>query len=162
MRRQTLWVGLSEVDQVLAAANTAVLTHSANAALLALRPFTIVRTHISWFCSSDQTGAQEVYQTALGFCVPTDQAVAIGVTAVPTPFTDLGSDMFLVHSISAGRFIFISGVGVHPTGGILTTIDSKAMRRVEDDSDIAVVIENSGVSLGSRNIIAGRVLVKLH
>jgi len=162
MRRETMWVGIGEVDQVLAAANTAVLIQSSNAALLALRPFTVVRSHITWFAGSDQTAAQEAWQVAFGVAVVSDQATAIGVTAVPTPFTDLGSDLFFVHQVQAGRFIFISGVGVEPLGGRQIQIDSKAMRKVNDDQDIVFVLENSGVSLGSRNITAGRMLIKLH
>jgi len=37
---------------------------------------------------SDQFVATEGYEIAIGMAVVSDQALAIGVTAVPTPFTD--------------------------------------------------------------------------
>jgi len=46
--------------------------------------------------------------------------------------------------------------------GIGKDYDSRAMRKVPEGSDIAVVIETSAVSLGAVVQTAGRVLVKLH
>jgi len=161
-RRQTLWFTLPEATLTLAAANSAGRFLVLNAAALALRPFTVVRTRLSFFARSDQTGALETWQVAIGAAVVTDQASAIGVTAVPTPFTDLGSDSWFVHQIVTGVFLFISGVGVHPTGGRIIDVDSKAMRKVEDGSDINFTAENSGISAGTTIVTAGRMLVKLH
>ncbi len=160
--RESQWIGISEVAATLPAANTAVITNSANAALLALRPFTVVRTHIAWHMRSDQTTALEIQHVALGLAVVSDQAVAIGVTAVPTPFTDLGSDLWLLHHILAGTFTFVSGVGFEQPSGTLAQVDSRAMRKVENGQDFVMVLENSGLPDGSANITAGRFLIKLH
>ncbi len=81
--RETLWVGITESVTTLASANSAFLINSGNAALLALRPFTIVRTLGYFATRSDQTGASENYDAALGISVVSDQALAIGITAVP-------------------------------------------------------------------------------
>ncbi len=161
--RETLWVFLSETNTTLAAANTAALILSASAAMLALRPFTIVRTRGTWAVRSDQTGASENFDAALGMCVVSDQASAIGVTAVPTPFTDLGSDLWFLHQMMFNRFEFISGVGVEPLSNWIGNYDSKAMRKVEQGQDIAVVLENSSIVGGGSNVThAGRMLIKLH
>ena len=161
-RRESLWLFLSPVNFVLAAASQAVITNSLNAGALALRPFTVVRSRLQWFVKSDQTGALERYQTAWGAAVVSDQANAIGVTAVPTPFTDLGSDLWFMHSVIAGSFTFVTGSGFHPVGGTMKEIDSKAMRRVNDDQDLVFVAENSSISLGTDHMVSGRILVKLH
>ncbi len=163
--RETLWVGLTETRTSLAAANTAAFILSLNAAALALRPFTVTRSLLHWSVRSDQSAASENYATALGLSVVSDQASAIGITAIPTPFTDIGSDLFFLHDILDGHFLFISGVGVEgnsnsPVGGV--TVQSKAMRRVEEGSDIAIVIENDGLSSGTQVYVTGRMLVKLH
>ncbi len=162
MVRETAWVGVTEVNIVLSGANSSAIQNSASASLLNLRPFTVVRSRIEWFCKSDQTVGLERYQAALGFAVVSDQALAIGVTAVPTPFNDIHSDLWFMHEIIAGSFTFVSGVGFEPVGGIYKSIDSRAMRKVEDGQDIALVIENSGISLGTDNMTAGRLLIKLH
>ncbi len=161
-RRETIWVGVQEVNVTLAAANSAALINTGGVGIAALRPFTVVRTRLTWFCRSDQTGALESYQAALGVAVVTDQASAIGITAVPTPFTDIDSDIWLMHETVAGIFLFISGSGVHPVGGTLRQLDSKAMRKVEDGFNLSFMLENSGVSNGTTNLTSGRVLLKLH
>ncbi len=163
VRRETMWISLDPVSTNYPSASSAVLTHSLSVAALALRPFTIVRTHLSVLILSDQVAASEFFQAAIGLAVVSDQASAIGVTAVPTPFTDLGSDLFFVHHSVAGRFQFISGVGIgNGVGGIFEHVDSKAMRRVNDDQDMIVVGENSGLSAGTDQLISGRILIKLH
>ena len=161
-RRQTQWVGVTETSTTLAAANSSALISLGNAALLADTPFTIVRTRLTWYVRSDQTAALEGYQTAIGMGVFSDAAIQVGVASLPTPFTDLGSDAWLMHETIAGVFIFISGVGIDPVGGILRQLDSKAMRKVEDGDNIAIVGENSGNAFGSVGQLSGRFLIKLH
>jgi len=161
-RRETLWFGIGEGIVTLAAANTAILTNSLNAAALALRPFTIIRTYIQWAMMSDQLAALEDQQVGLGCAVVSDQASAIGVTAVPTPFTDLSSDLWYVHRILTSRFVDTgTAVEVAPNP-VHTLVESKAMRKVEDGQDVITVMENSSISAGSRSLIAGRSLIKLH
>ena len=82
------------------------------------------------------------------------------MTAVPTPHTDRGSDLFYVYEEVFGVFLFISGVGVNPRGGTFLQYDSKAMRRVNDDQDIVTVIECANTSANVMH--AFRTLIKLH
>ncbi len=96
MRRDTLWSGINSSRTTLGVASTAALINSAGAGLLALRPFTIVRSRLNWHVASDQEVASEVYGASLAAAVVTDQASAIGITAVLTPETDQGSDSFFV------------------------------------------------------------------
>ncbi len=162
-RRESLWIGVAPASNVLAGASNAVLSHTLNAAALALRPFTVVRSRILWHVKSDQTGALEDYFAGFGVAVISDQAAAIGITAVPTPMTDISSDLWFVYEQAMSQFLFISGVGVDPNAGVLTRVDSKAMRKVEDGQDIGIVQENSGIFAGgSTNTVSGRFLVKLH
>ena len=161
-RRETQWLELVATEVAISGASTAVFILSLSTAEKALRPFTIVRTHFNWHVRSDQLAATEEYQSAVGMCVVSDQASAIGVTAVPTPFTDLASDLWFVHSIMANQFIFVSAIDFEANSGISKDIDSKAMRKVEEGQDVAVVLENSSISAGSVIISAGRMLVKLH
>ena len=158
--RQTSWVAMPASVTNLSVPNTASLILVAGAGLLAARPFTIVRTHLFFGIRTDQVSTDESFDAAIGFAVVSDQAVAIGVTAIPTPFTDLGSDFWLLHSILMGRFDTLSQVGYQPDMLVSEKIDSKAMRKVNDDQDIVVVIENSSVSLGVTVHVAGRFLIK--
>ena len=161
MRRESLWIGVGATTTTLAAASTAALINSLNAAALALRPFTVVRTRGNLFGRSDQTVALENYGGSIGYCIVSDQASAIGVTAVPTPDTDLSSDLWFMIEHQQGVFGFISGVGVLELGQH-KDYDSRAMRKVEEGQDLVVVVEaNSLVSSWTvKNV--GRILVKLH
>ena len=161
MVRDTLWIEIAPTNTNLPAASTAVLFNGLAAAQLTQRPFTVVRTRIGMHIASDQVGASESYQAALGLAVVSDQALAIGVTAVPTPFTDIGSDLWFFWAASAGRFAFINGTGTQQLG-LYSNEDSKAMRKVEEGQDLAVTVETSAVSLGADIQKFGRLLIKLH
>jgi len=160
-RRESMWLFTTTSEVSITAASTAVLAFSLNAAALALRPFTVVRTRMDWYCRSDQVAAPEVWGAALGCAVVSDQASAIGVTAVPTPFTDQGSDLFYVYEQNFGRLEVQSAAGVQEVGRMVK-IDSKAMRRVNDDQDLILTIETNTFQPSALSIIGGRMLIKLH
>ncbi len=162
MVRETLWGGLVETSTNLAAANTASITNVTGATLLALRPFTVVRSRMVVHVESDQSAATEIQIVGVGQCVVSDQAVAIGPTAVPTPMTDKDSDAWFTYDTIINSFVVISAIGSFTPAGTSRVIDSKAMRRVEDGFQIITVIENSSISLGSNVIVTGRLLLKLH
>jgi len=161
-RRETLWFGIQATANTIAGSNTAVLFAGLSATLLALRPFTVVRTRAILTCTSDQTANSENAQVGLGVCVVSDQALAIGVTAVPTPFTDVGSDLFFVYETLESRMLVSSAVGIMAPASVRKDIDSKAMRKVEEGQDIAFTLETSVVSEGVSAMKAGRMLIKLH
>jgi len=160
-RRETMWIAFLQTSTVLSAAATANLTNALNAAALALRPFTVIRTHLEWLVISDQSAATESFTGNLAMAVVSLQASQIGVTAVPTPATDLGSDFFFLHSQWQGRFDFI-GTGTANQCLCSRSIDSKAMRKVDDDSDLILVQEAGLLGSGLTSSVGGRVLIKLH
>ena len=160
MRRESLWMQVGFVSTALGASATAAITNFLTAAALAVRPFTIVRSRLKWLVVSDQSAATEAFVGNIGMAVVSDQAVAIGVTAVPTPATDLGSDLFFLIDQWPGRFELVGtshAVDITPK-----TIDSRAMRKVNDDQDLVVTVE-AGIG-GSGCVVSavGRVLIKLH
>ena len=145
-RRKTVWFTGPATTTVIAAAGTAVMTHSLGAAALAYRPFTIVRTRGYWFVESDQSAASEVFNGNMGMAVVSDQASAVGVAAVPTPATDRDSDMFFVKEDWIGRFQLVGTAIAADTSG--RVYDSKAMRKVEDGQDVVVTIEAGLINSG--------------
>ena len=161
MRRETQWQGVQETNTILASASSAVLINSPSATLLALRPFTVVRTRGFLHVASDQVAASELYHGALGCCVVSDQAVAIGVTAVPTPITDRQSDLWFTYEELGGQFVFGSATSFMEQG-VFRTYDSKAMRKVDEGDQPIFVIESSTLGGGVEVLHAGRQLIKLH
>ena len=163
-RRETIWFGGTGFAQTLAATTTVAFLQSLNASALALRPFTVIRTRGVLRVMSDQLAATETYGASFGQAIVSDQAVVIGVTALPTPTTDSASDLWYVYEYLAGRLNVATAVGIEE-GGVERIIDSKAMRKVEDGQDIVSVTEGPGAGLtsaGSTIIGFTRILVKLH
>ena len=162
-KRETIWFGGAPFSAAVATTGVNLVT-SLNAAALAMRPFTVIRTRGVLRFSSDQEAATESYGGSFGRAVVSDQASAIGVTAVPTPTTDSASDLWYVYEFAIGRFAFGSAASFTDVGQV-RIIDSKAMRKVEDGQDLVGVIEGPGAAItATGNLIAGfvRTLVKLH
>ncbi len=153
--RLTTWVGIS-FTQTTITTQTSVLVASLNAAALALRPFTVVRSHLVAMLRSDQAAAIEVQQAAVGLAVVTSQAVAVGITAVPTPVTDIASNEWLQHQV---LFAHHQEVTDRAEPAEVYKIDSKAMRKVEVGQDLILVLENAAAT-GIVVNIGGRILVK--
>ena len=156
-RRETTWFQFTPASFTMAAASTAVVAFSLNAAALALRPFTIVRTRFELQLQSDQAAAIERQQAALGMAVVSDQAVAVGVTAVPTPITDLASNLWFVHQLI---FADESNLTDRTRSATRMSVDSKAMRKVEVGQDMVIVIETGAFSSGAILEVGGRMLIK--
>ncbi len=162
MVRETLWLGAPFIRTTITAASTAVLMSSLNAAALALRPFTVIRTRGIWSIISDQQTANENMEMSIGHAVVSEQASAIGVTAVPTPVSESDSDLFFVYDSVIGSTRILSSVGFNENENKLRDVDSKAMRKVEDGSDIVSVVETGVGSSGLIVTTFFRQLIKLH
>ena len=157
-KRETDWGSIDITSTTLASG--AVIIGSLNAAALAMRPFTIVRTYVELYMISDQAGAVETQAAAYGVAVVSEQASAIGVTAVPTPVTDMASDLWFVHQVMFGDSS--PGLTDRSLTGAHYQIDSKAMRKVNADEDIVFVLEQGGIGGGIIVKDGGRFLIKLH
>ncbi len=161
-RRDTLWADATETNNGLAAASTAVISNVTGASVLALRPFTVIRTRGYLHLRSDQTANTELYHAAWGMAIISNEAAAVGITAMPTPFTEMGSDLWFVFEQLAGTNVVSSAVGFDAIGGVSRVFDSKGMRKVEDGQEITFVKETSSVSVGVTFLSAARLLLKLH
>jgi len=162
-RRETSWLAIDPASVTLASSGSAAITHTMTTAEKAKLPFTVIRTRLNVHIISDQLGADEFSMVGFGMCVVTEQAVSVGITAVPTPMTELRSDMWFVHQVMYNDFTFVSGVGFDSAGGRDYEIDSKAARKVNEDQEIIAVAENSSLTAaGCTLLIGGRLLIKEH
>ena len=157
--RSTTWLEIEPL-QFSIGANLILITHLMTAAELAKRPFTIVRTHLEVQVTSDQIGATERGVLGVGMAVVSDQAVAVGAAAVPAPIDDLDSDLFFLIKLLFYEFTFVTAAGFDSVSGTQASIDSKAMRKVNNDQE-AVVVAQTG-TVGARFQIGGRILIKEH
>ena len=160
-RRSTSWLQFQPVGSTQTAAGGTIL-FSLNAAALALRPFTVVRSRFLVSIETDQVANDEIQIGAVGLAVVSDEAVAVGVTAVPTPIGQMGSDLWFVHQLLYASFALSSAVGITGSHQKVYEIDSKAMRKVDAGQDLIVVVELSAAGDGFITVVGGRMLVKLH
>ena len=160
--RQMLWIPLATFSSNAIAVSSAVLISSLNAAALALTPFTIVRTRGQIFVASDQVANSENQAINYGHIVVSEQASAIGITAVPTPITEAGSDFHVFESLMA-RVQVATAVSMFEIGAS-KEINSKAMRKVDSGEDLIEVVETpaGGPTQGIEFRSYWRALIKLH
>jgi len=160
-KRKTTWLELQPA-RTTHTTTTGTIIFSLTATELALRPFTIVRTRLLVGIESDQAATSEGQLGGLGIAVVSDQASAVGVTAVPLPIDDMESDLWLVHQLMYNTFVFGSGIGFSDDGLHQYDIDSKAMRKVDIGQDVVVVVQRSGNGDGFNVFVGGRMLIKVN
>ena len=158
-KRTSQWISAGSVATTIGSGSQ-VLLQSLNAAALAIRPFTVVRTQLLVMWESDQVVTSERPHGAMGMVVVTDQAVAVGTTAVPGPISEPDAS-WLVYQGLMDSFIDATSVGFQGNSGPQYAVDSKAMRKVEANQDLIMVVENRA-TVGAIFTVEGRILIKLH
>jgi len=159
--RTKIWIGFGVgITSIVASADQVIGVLSAGA--LALRPFTILRTHMVLGFASDQSIATERPQGTFGAIVVTETAAAIGTTAIPDPSTtdgDPDADWFLMQECMA-TLIFKDATGIE-TYMQQYIVDSKAKRKVGPQDDVVQIFSET-VGVGANLITRGRQLIQLH
>ena len=157
-RRTSLWIGLDL--SVTIPVSSAVLMGVLNAAALALRPFTVVRTRGLLHILSDQAAVTESPSGAFGMMIASDEATTAGAASLPDPLTNSDAPWFVWEPLSL-QFNFLTSSGFDADAGHQYMVDSKSMRKVGNNEDIVIVGANS-VGNGAIYRFIGRILVKLH
>ena len=158
--RTTLWLG-SRLAFTAVTASLVTLLTTLNAAALALRPFTIIRTRTKIFFTSDQFVASEFVQAVYTKQIVTEAAAAAGVASVPDGINEPDADFF-VYQVLYQDFSFADATGFQQQANEATyDVDSKAMRKVGNDDQLVSVI-NVASGVGAAIAIEGRILIKLH
>jgi len=123
-------------------------------------PETIIRIRGLLTIVTDQTASSESPFGAFGVAVVSNQAVAIGVTAVPTPYADAESDFWMYHQFFAAPMNVATAIGI----GSLDQqyiLDGKAMRKITPDQTLILVMENGHAGEGLQYRLDLRILTKV-
>jgi len=155
--RLTTWFQFLPTEVTQASNSAATLMFVLNATALAMRPFTIVRSHFLVAIGTDQTGSLEAQRAAIGIAVVSEQAVDVGISAVPTPILDMSSNLWMLHQV---LYADESQLADNRSPESVYSIDSKAMRKVELGQDLAIVVEGAGFGGGVQITVGGRMLIK--
>ena len=157
--RTMVWIGAGFTGANVGA-SSATLLGILNAAALALRPFTVIRTRLMQSWASDQLSASETVAGAFGIIVAKEQATTAGIVSLPDPITEPDAEWF-VYQGCEDKFLFSSAVAFLSGVGHQYLIDSKAQRKVGINETIAVIAATSS-AFGADVAGEGRFLVKLH
>ena len=157
--RTKMWIGAG-VGPATIVGSTVRTVSGLTAGALLLRPFTVLRTRLIVHIESDQAIAAEANDGAFGYIVVTDTASSLGITAIPTPLLNPEADWFVFQPLSF-NFLHLSSVGFEGNSGVQYIVDSKAMRKVGPDDDIAGIVQMRGAD-GSVITTTGRRLIQLH
>ena len=153
-RRLTQWVGPALQEYVGVAASGATLL----ASISFEEAQTIVRTRGQVSVRPTVTSADLSIVGAVGICVVSAEALGVGITAVPEPFSDADWGGWMVWRSFSYRLEF----GTNASLNFLDwnfEVDSKAMRKVSSNEAAVVVAESL---TGAFNISTPvRTLIKL-
>ena len=153
-KRETNWISLTgDPDNALSVGNNAAALLASIASAEGLGPVTIVRVrgHVG-LLGTEPTSAL----IGVGICVVSDQAADLGITAIPHPVTDENWDGWLWRDTRYFGSGMRNEVDDFP-------IDSKAMRKLDDDQALVTVAEVVSINVGGGAVIVainGRVLFK--
>ena len=152
-RRSTVWLGFTDTDFTLIAANSQSGVVAVPEASLEEFPNpTLVRTRGQIDVKSSDTGAvnDDVRWTA-GLAVMDAKQVAAGVTAFPFPGSDSNWDGWFWWSTGIVRQVMTPDFSEGLTYN-RKVIDSKAMRKIGQDQVVACVIETQNAA-GTNGIL---------
>ena len=91
-----------------------------------------------------------------------DDALAVGITAIPSPVTDIDDDGWMLMVPFASAMVFSDATGINFQRGAWFPFDSKAKRIVPGEGrTLAIVAENASATLGLEIIFSMRVLAQV-
>ena len=149
------WTGLAPTQyQVVPAASKILM---ASFVLSGSFDETITRTRGLLHMQSDQAVASEFQLGAVGMLIVSADALAVGITAIPSPGNDIANDSWFVwvpmlSTIKAADDT--TDVGYH------TIIDSKAQRVLTEGNVVVVVAENFHATAGLQVAVNFRMLTR--
>ncbi len=129
----------------VAAGAKAVLATVTVAGLVSVGPGTVVRSRGFISTRTDQNAASEDQIGAFGIGFVNSVAGTLGITALPGPVTEALWDGWFVHQFFADRFTRGDTTGFTSRTQTLE-IDSKAMRKFDQDQNMVLMVENGGLN----------------
>ena len=149
-KRLTEWAGMLITAPINLVGGTTNLVGELDQTDLApLTPCTLIRVRgLLQFNHSSRTAGHDP-NGAFSISIVKENARAIGITAIPSPVSDLGDDTFLCWEPWAVTFGGVEDPGMSRQ----YRIDCKAMRKIEDGDGLVVVAQNGAPAGENAEII---------
>ena len=154
-KRLNAWVGPPEQGYVAVASTGSTLIGS----LSVEEAITLVRTRGMFSVKPNSVAADVDIVGAIGAGVVSAEAFAIGITALPTPFSDADWPGWFVWESFAFHVENVSAAGFDPLASLQIPVDSKGMRKIGASEVVVFVAESQ---IGTFDVVdATRGLFKL-
>ena len=153
-KRVTEWVSSADQGWVVVSAGAKLLSQSS----AGLGNTTIVRVRGQLSVKPNISTADQDIVGAYGIGIVSDQAFAAGATSLSGPWSDSDWGGWLVWMPISMRYEFQDGTGALITS-VSQVIDSKAMRKVQMNETLVVMIESQAIAFDVADPF--RLLVKL-
>jgi len=157
-RPNRAWTGTFSVAPVVIPANSAVLLSTFALSNQGIDE-TVLRTVGVIYMTSDTVGVGEDQTGAFGLTVVNDVALALGITGIPDPITNVQDDVWFVYQPLLGDTEYATAVGQQM--GQRYDFDSKAKRVVSTGQGIAVVVANAHATHGLQLMAGFRMLTQV-
>jgi len=142
VKRSTFWEGGSTQFSI-PTASVAVATVVTEAELENIPNPTLIRIHGSVLISvTARTAAADSAVISMGMILQSAAAVTAGVGSMPLPFTDIGS-AWIWHRQVLVRSLIAPPNGTDLAGNVRITIDNKAMRKVNPNQALVMIVQNT-------------------
>ena len=109
---------------------------------------TILRVVGGISVKSDQKAGDEFQLGAFGMIRVTNLAVTAGIASIPDPVTDINDDGWFVYVPFAQSNIFLDATGYDSISDRWYAFDSRAKRKIEEGTTVAVVAANAHATMG--------------
>ena len=123
-----------------------------------------LRGEYTYFLSVVTTIGDGFAKMAVGMCWVSENAAGVGITAIPTPLTDVAWDGWLFHRMHGNITGFsTTELLTGPIDAQRVEIDSKAMRKTRA-TDVLVGVVELGTETGAASLVfsgVSRILLKI-
>jgi len=160
-RRAVTWQE-GPFGQIAVTATEAVVFPTGQAAQV--DDLTLVRTRGELLAYLTVAGgaANEGFRCYFGICIVSENAAGVGISAIPTPLSDIAWDGWLVHHTFNVREVG-TALADSLTQQVRIPIDSKAMRKMHQTDTIVAVLQTTEIGDGATMVcdFVSRMLLKL-
>ena len=140
-KRQTTWVGPADQGYIAVATTAKVLVGSFDPEGSGLPKPTVIRTRGELSVIPNPLTATAEVVGAWGLAIVSDQAFAIGITAVPGPFDEADWDGWFAWGSFSFNWAVADATG-RQHAAVTIVVDSKGMRKVTTNETIVLVAQS--------------------
>ena len=143
--RLTEW-GAFEVSFRFVNVGTATNVGAQAVGVVANERLTLIRLRGHGYIHMDSGAALDSMKVALGLIIVPTEARSAGVTALPTPLTDMEAPWIWHELFTLGPSVSATDDGGDLSRNVQFTIDNKSMRKFRTDEELTFVMESEIVS----------------